>query len=156
MAFADNTLHDITLLCTKEQHNAYANPTRLISFFLYFCKIQKINRTQTIIQSTGWPIFIPDPEWSVNKTLRDFKYSLRTKENNDADLLHDLAARAELITSVGNRMVKYQEEQDQDHQRGEMNYAPDSFYYKDDTNNKTLDKDVHLETVDEELKVTLT
>ena len=119
---------------------------------------KKINRTQTIIQSAGWPIFIPDPEWSVNKTLRDFKYTLRTNENNDADLLHDLAKRAELITSVGNRMVKYKEEQDQDHQRREINYAPDSFYYKDYTNasNKTLDKDVHLETVDEELTVTLT
>ena len=44
-------------------------------------------------------MFIPDPKWSVEKALKDFKHSLRVGDDNSADLLKDIVRRAEFISN---------------------------------------------------------
>jgi len=67
--------------------------------------------SDTIIQSRGWPVVIPDPEWSVEKALKDFKHFLKVNEDNNADLLKDLVVRlrdlmgqAAAISNVGDQL----------------------------------------------------
>lgn len=50
--------------------------------------------TVTIIGARGWPFYIPDPEWAVDKALRVFMDNLRCDEEKESDLLLILVNRA--------------------------------------------------------------
>ena len=58
-------------------------------------------RSHTIVRSNGFPIRLPDPEWVVDKTLRDWKKHLKSSSDNSADLLGDLIERSYMIRHLG-------------------------------------------------------
>ncbi|OEU17884.1 hypothetical protein FRACYDRAFT_238313 [Fragilariopsis cylindrus CCMP1102] len=53
--------------------------------------------TQTFLEYPYFPICLPQPKWSVDKALEDFKKSLESGEHNHADLASSLLDRAEII-----------------------------------------------------------
>jgi len=65
--------------------------------------------SETIIEWPGWPLFIPKPSQSVEKTLKDFKESLNVDRNNNADLLMELLDRSTDIFTVNKRLAKKRE-----------------------------------------------
>ncbi len=71
-----------------------------------------MNRSETIIEWPGWPFFIPPPSLSVEKTLKDFKESLNTDRENNADLLMEILDRSNDIFSVNKRLAKRREEKE--------------------------------------------
>mmetsp|Transcript_68849 Transcript_68849/g.77038 ORF Transcript_68849/g.77038 Transcript_68849/m.77038 type:complete len:365 (+) Transcript_68849:86-1180(+) len=56
--------------------------------------------TETIIQSKRFPMALPEPEWTVDKTLADFKRHMATNEDNNADLIQCLLARGNVISKA--------------------------------------------------------
>jgi len=61
--------------------------------------------SETILQSRVFPLRIPSPKWSVEKTLMDFKQHLRSGEENHADLVNDLIQRSNVIANIGDNMA---------------------------------------------------
>jgi len=57
--------------------------------------------SNTIVTYKGFPILLPDPEWAVDTTLKDWKKHLKSDANNAADLLGDLIERADMIRHLG-------------------------------------------------------
>mmetsp|Transcript_20178 Transcript_20178/g.22342 ORF Transcript_20178/g.22342 Transcript_20178/m.22342 type:complete len:432 (+) Transcript_20178:69-1364(+) len=57
--------------------------------------------SNTIVSYKGFPIFLPDPEWAVDTTLKDWKKHLKNDVNNSADLLGDLIERSDMIRHLG-------------------------------------------------------
>jgi len=55
----------------------------------------------TISTYKGFPIRLPEPEWAVEKTLRDWKKHLKSNADNSADLLSDLIERSDMIRHLG-------------------------------------------------------
>ena len=47
---------------------------------------------------------MPDPKWSVEKALKDFKHSLRVGDDNNADLINRLVRRAEFVSNDGYQL----------------------------------------------------
>jgi len=60
--------------------------------------------TETILQSRKFPLSIPNPKWSVDKTLVEFKQHLRSGEENNADLVQHLIERSNVIANYGDNM----------------------------------------------------
>jgi len=57
--------------------------------------------TMTIIKSSRFPTRIPDAEWCVNKTFKDWNHQLRSSEDTSAYVLVSLLERADAINNLG-------------------------------------------------------
>jgi hypothetical protein len=58
----------------------------------------------TITEYYLWPIFIPLPSKSVEKTFADFKEAISIEKPNNADLLVDILKRSDTISEVQTKM----------------------------------------------------
>lgn len=54
---------------------------------------------ETIIESRGFPYFLPGPRDAVEKTLQNFKTAI-TKEHNSADLIWEVLERSDKIADI--------------------------------------------------------
>jgi len=59
--------------------------------------------SNTILMYKHFPLRLPDPEWAVEKTLRDWKQHLKSDADNSADLLSDLIGRSQMIRHLGEK-----------------------------------------------------
>jgi len=59
--------------------------------------------SNTILMYKHFPLRLPDPEWAVEKTLRDWKQHLKSDAENSADLLSDLIGRSHMIRHLGEK-----------------------------------------------------
>lgn len=69
-------------------------------------------RTETIIETRGWPFFVPSPIKSVEKALKDFKEALDVDRDNSADLLLDIMNRSNAIREDQHRLAKKREQRE--------------------------------------------
>jgi len=57
--------------------------------------------SHTIFTYKGFPFVLPEPEWAVDKTLRDWKKHLKSVPDNSADILGHLIERSDMIRHLG-------------------------------------------------------
>jgi len=57
--------------------------------------------SHTIFTYKGFPFVLPEPEWAVDKTLRDWKKHLKSVPDNSADILGHLIERSDRIRHLG-------------------------------------------------------
>ena len=55
----------------------------------------------TLIQSCGFPTRIPSAEWTVEKTFKDWRTQLVSKEDTSAQILDSLYERDDAINNYG-------------------------------------------------------
>jgi len=57
--------------------------------------------SNTIVTYKGFPIYLPEPEWAVDTTLKNWKKHLKNDADNSADLLSLLIERSDMIRHLG-------------------------------------------------------
>jgi len=68
--------------------------------------------TETIIETRGWPFFVPSPIKSVEKALKDFKEALDVDRDNSADLLLDIMNRSNAIREDQHQLSRKREQRE--------------------------------------------
>ena len=79
---------------------------RVLSFSFTYVSFQSCicllyYRSNTIVSYKGFPIYLPDPEWAVDTTLKNWKKHLKNDADNSADLLGHLIERSDMIRHLG-------------------------------------------------------